>query len=190
MELIQALKQGDQLVFARIFDLFHQKAFGFFMNRLDKDRELAKELTQLCFIKLWQSRHSLSEQHSLDRQLFTIAKTTLIDFIRKESRKSKLRKVIERNQEGVVRMQEEGISGFEQRDYLSQVLHRLPPARKKILQLKYLYGYSNREIADQLSISIKTVEDHVTKGLHELKLHSQLPVVFCLFFLVASPVLA
>ncbi len=188
MELLQALKQGDQLVFARVFEMFHQKAFGFFMNRLEKDRELAKELTQLCFIKLWQSRHSLSEQHSLDRQIFTIAKTTLIDFIRRESRKSKLQKAVEINRKGMDRMQEEGVSGFEQRDYLSQVLHRLPPTRKKILQLKYLYGYSNKEIADQLSISVKTVEDHVTKGLHELKLHSGLPVAFCLFFLLASPV--
>lgn len=71
---------------------------------------------------------------------------------------------------------------FEGTNYINTLLKKLPPTRKKILRLKFVYGYSNREIAEILSISVKTVEDHVTKGLKELRNHPEVSVAFTLFF--------
>ncbi len=53
--------------------------------------------------------------------------------------------------------------------------------------MKVLNGYSNKEIASLLSISINTVEDHITKGLNELRTTTALSVPFILFFLLDHP---
>ncbi|MBS1663689.1 MAG: sigma-70 family RNA polymerase sigma factor [Bacteroidetes bacterium] len=182
MEVVEAIKRGDQRVFTEVFDAFHGKVFGFFLTRFHGDRDLAMELTQLTYIKLWQSRHTLSLLHPLDKQLFIIAKYTLIDHLRKEARFSKLK------QKAAAGAGPEGTEAqhtlFEGQDYVMTRLRGLPPTRRKVLQLKVLQGYSNKEIASHLSISVKTVEDHVTKGLSELRTASLASVSLTFFYLL------
>jgi RNA polymerase sigma-70 factor (ECF subfamily) len=59
----------------------------------------------------------------------------------------------------------------------------LPPVRRKIIEQK-LEGFSNPEIASNLSISQKTVENHLNKAFHQLKKHLQVPLflILLLFF--------
>jgi RNA polymerase sigma-70 factor (ECF subfamily) len=58
---------------------------------------------------------------------------------------------------------------FESADYLRKAAGGLPPVRKNIFLLKVIKGYSNKEIAEELSISVKTVEDHYSKAVRHLK---------------------
>jgi RNA polymerase sigma-70 factor (ECF subfamily) len=184
MDKLLAIKRGDQKAFAEVFEASYQKTFGFFMVRTKRDRELSKELTQLTYIKLWQSKHTLSEDHSLDKQLFIIAKYTLIDFIRKEATVQKTKESAIKN----IKLQNEftdfSTTSFESTDYVSAILKELPPVKKKVLQLKILQGYTNAEIAGLLSISVKTVEDHVTKGLLKLRSKDIVFVAFTFFFIL------
>jgi RNA polymerase sigma-70 factor (ECF subfamily) len=184
MNKLSAIKRGDQKAFAEVFETSYQKMFGFFMVRTKKDRELSKELTQLTYIKLWQSKHTLSEDHSLEKQLFIIAKYTLIDFIRKEATVQKTKESVTKNNESQSKLTDFNTSPFESTDYVSAILKELPPVRKKILQLKILQGYTNAEIAGLLSISVKTVEDHVTKGLLKLRSKDIVFVAFTFFFIL------
>ncbi|BAV04360.1 RNA polymerase sigma-70 factor, ECF subfamily [Filimonas lacunae] len=186
MEIVEAVKNGDPNAFSMVFEQFHEKVFGFFMNRMQGNREEAKELTQLTYIKLWQSRHTLSLSYTIDRQLFVMAKHTLVDYIRREARAEKSKDVVAATYTPQQAVTEFSNSFFEGKDYVIARLKQLPPTRKKILQLKMLNGYSNKEIAGLLSISVKTVEDHVTKGLHELRATTTLSVPFLLFFLLDS----
>ena len=187
MDKILAIQQGDTIAFAQAFDMYYKKTFGFFMNRTQKNRELCKELTQLTYIKLWQGRHSLSLQHPLEKQLFIMAKYTLIDYLRRQASKRKTTDAALQAVPEAATEAEAHATQFETNDYISSMLKKLPPTRQKVLQLKYLYGYSNKEIASQLSVSIKTVEDHVTKGLSQLRTHTALPAAFILFFVTSLP---
>lgn len=189
MDKILAIQQGDTIAFAQAFDMYYKKTFGFFMNRTQKNRELCKELTQLTYIKLWQGRHTLSQQHPLEKQLFIMAKYTLIDYMRRQASQRKTTDAVMQAvpQAAAEAAGEAQATQFETNDYISSMLKKLPPTRQKVLQLKYLYGYSNKEIASQLSVSIKTVEDHVTKGLSQLRTHTALPAAFILFFVTSLP---
>ncbi len=187
METIKAVKNGDEKVFSEIFDTLHGKVFGFFMRRTNNDREASKELAQLTYIKLWQSKHTLSLSHPLEKQLFIIAKYTLIDYIRREAKADKSKDAVAKTIVPESLYSEFSSTVFESKDYVIAKLKQLPPTRKKILQMKVLNGYSNKEIASLLSISINTVEDHITKGLNELRTTTALSVPFILFFLLDHP---
>jgi RNA polymerase sigma factor, sigma-70 family len=189
-ELLSELIEGNEQSFAEIFEAFYKKVFNFYFYRTNNDREAAKDLTQLVFIKLWNSKHTLSSAYTLDRQIFLMARNVLIDHVRKEAVKQK--RTTSLNGE----IKEQTSNGadfqtvsFENNNYVSSVIKQLPPVRKKVLQMKILYGYSNKEIAGMLSISPKTVEDHVTKGLNELRHRLSVPAAFAFFFLLNQSLL-
>ncbi len=169
MNEITAIKEGIDAAFVKVYEDFHVKTFRFFLKRT-RVHETARELTQQTFIKLWRSRHTLSEAFSLDTQIFTIAGTILIDHLRKEATQKKLFTIL---REGGSSEKGTGMafpaSAFETSDYLSAVVERLPPVRKKVILLKTAHGFTNKEIARELSISVKTVESHVTKALRQIR---------------------
>lgn len=175
MDKIAYIKQGDVSVFTDLFHAWHNKVFSFYMKSTGNDRELAKELTQLAFIKLWNSRKNLSDQHPVEKQLFVIARSILIDHFRNmASRKNAQQSFASENIPATTAAQPAPVAAFESDDFMEELMDKLPPARKKVIRLKFIYGFSNREIAERLSVSVKTVEDHITKGLKELRTHPEL----------------
>ena len=171
MNEITAIKKGDRSVFVDIYNRFHAKLFRYFLEK-SRSRETAKELTQQAFIKLWQSRHTLSESHPIDSQCFTIASSVLIDHLRKETVERKRRAQLSDNIVHQAHSFDAGVRAFESSDLLHAAAGDLPPVRRSIFLLKMVQGYSNKQIAENLSISIKTVEDHYTKALRQIKLAS------------------
>jgi RNA polymerase sigma factor (sigma-70 family) len=166
MEKLTAIRNGDHATFIEVYELMHARVFRFFLKRV-YFHDTAKDLTQQCFIKLWQYRGSLSPEHSLEKQLFITARGLLINHIKKEATQKKLKA-------GMVRqLPAEAEAGgdllLERTDELNKAIGGLPPVRKRVIILKTFYGRSNKEIAQQLQISVKTVEDHVTKAFRHIR---------------------
>jgi len=131
---------------------------------------MAKELVQLAFIKLWQFRHTLSDNYTLDTQLFNIASSTLIDYLRQQSTlRKKIVTLSEDTSKLVNAPAPETGNSFEYADYLHSAMQSLSPVRKKVFILSRIYGHSYKEISHQLSISVKTVEDHMAKALKQIR---------------------
>jgi RNA polymerase sigma-70 factor (ECF subfamily) len=174
-----SIKEGDHAAYLEVYNLLHIKIFRFFLKRIP-EHEPVKDLTQQCFIRLWQFRHTLSEEHPLEKQIFIIARGLLINHIKKESTQKKLKAVH-------LQMKEKEYlhpvmdNSFEVSDEVNAAIQTLPPVRKKIIILKTFHGCTNKEIASQLSISVKTVEDHVTKAFRHIR-----EVVIALLLLLCS----
>jgi RNA polymerase sigma factor (sigma-70 family) len=169
MNEITAIREGIEAAFEKAYGDFHAKAFRFFFKRVGL-HEMARELTQQTFIKLWRSRHTLSEAFSLDTQIFTIAGSVFIDHLRRQSARDKLHIALTAEQGN--RKEEQSSSpafAFEASDYWATVVARLTPVRKKVILMKTKNGFSNKEIASKLSISVKTVESHITKAVHQIR---------------------
>ena len=169
MDEITAIKEGIEAAFERAYNEYHVKTFRFFLKRV-RMHETAKELTQQTFIKLWRSRHTLSESFSLDTQIFTIAGTILIDHLRKRASQNRLHVILEERlaNENCQQMPFTSVA-LEKSDSLAAMVAELPPVRKKVILLKTQYGFSNKEIANELSISVKTVESHVSKAIRQIR---------------------
>ncbi len=183
MNEITAIREGIEAAFVKAYEDFHVKTFRFFLKRIPI-HDTAKELTQQTFVKLWRSRHTLSESHSLDVQLFTIAGTILIDHLRKDSARKKMHIVLhEERRNDRNPFIPSPAHALETSDYFSAIVEKLPPVRKKVILLKTTQGFSNKEIARELSISVKTVENHVTKAIRHIRsLTSLLLILLTLLF--------
>ena len=86
---LPAIKEGDHAAFLEVYEALHVKVFRFFLKKISL-HDTAKDLTQQCFIRLWQFRHTLSYAHPLEKQIFIIARSLLINHIKKESTQRKI----------------------------------------------------------------------------------------------------
>lgn len=169
MNDISGIRDGDAGMFRAVYDQLHVKVFRYFFKRTTL-HETATELTQQLFIKLWQSRHTLSHDYSLEVQLFTMANSVLIDHLRKEATNRKnYHSVADFDPVAEARYEPAAYQSLEASDYFRLAVHKLPPVRRKVFILKILHGFSNQEIAVRLSVSVKTVEDHLWKAVRHIR---------------------
>jgi RNA polymerase sigma-70 factor (ECF subfamily) len=165
MNDITDIRQGNAGSFRDVYDQFHTRVFRYFFKRASL-YATAEELTQQLFVKLWQSRHTLSAELSMEIQLFTMANSVWIDHLRKEATSRKYQRPMPAFETMAEAYHDQpAFHAIEASDYLKHAIHRLPPVRRKIFILKMLHGFSNQEIAGKLSVSVKTVEDHLWKAV-------------------------
>lgn len=166
MDKILALKEGNTLVFEQVYHAYHEKLYFYFLKHT-RSGLWAEELLQTTFVKLWHHRRRLSVEHTLSEQIFRIAKTSLIDMVRRQRHHQEFLKTytMERPQQGLT-------ADPANRDAIHQLyreMDNLPPVRKKVFMLSRIDGLSHKEISQILAISPKTVEVHITKALKQLR---------------------
>lgn len=126
----------------------------------------------MAFTKLWQCRRTLQEEYTISTQLFRIATTILIDFLRKYNNKDAVtaRLDVLEIEKGIDSTTEK-MRGAELQKKISEAVNDLPPVRKQVFEMSREQGMTYREIAETLCVSSKTVETHIYKALKQIKKH-------------------
>lgn len=169
-EELLALLSGndDRKAFETLYERYSTRIFDYIHARVN-DRYTAQEIVQELFVGLWQKRNVLDVQ-ACRSYLFSAAKNLIISHYRKEM----ARVVRQQNWEAERPRQEEHayqetlVQDLQVR--YQEGLHLLPDKCQRVFSLSR-QGLSNREVADQLSISEKTVEQHITKALRFLRMY-------------------
>lgn len=178
MTTVVAIKNGNQNAYEEVFYDYHNKLYAFVLSKTNSEF-IAEEVTQLTFIKLWQYRTNLNDELSINVQLFRIAKTTLIDILRKETKRQTAYQLVSFKQQSEINI-EEYIYQKELQKKLEQAIGKLPVARRNVFKLSRYDGLSYKEIASRLSLSTKTVEHHIALALKQLR---HFLTLLCLLFL-------
>jgi RNA polymerase sigma factor (sigma-70 family) len=170
--LIYSLQQGSEEVFRGIYDDYHPKLYGYFLKKT-RSPGVSEDLVQETFIKLWRFREGLNPELSLSIQVFRIARTTIIDLLRKNAR-SRMESVpfTHMAQLADSLSQTDPSEALPRLSHIRDTLSRLSPMRRKIIEQR-LEGFSNHEIAANLSISKKTVENQINKAFQEIKKYAE-----------------
>ncbi len=151
----------------RCYAEWDERVYYYFLKKTGLT-DSARELTQITFIKIWQYRSSLSPDYSFEVQLFQRARLAWIDYLRKQASERKGQLSLQALSDSQPQSKDEPAE-FEMNHHLKTALDLLPPMRKKVFELHRLQGYSYREIALHLSISVKTVDNHLSKAVRQLK---------------------
>jgi RNA polymerase sigma-70 factor (family 1) len=168
---IKELKDGNELYFKKVFDQYHQKLYFFILYKT-RSEYIAEEVVQMAFTKFWQCRQSLREEYTISTQLYRMATTILIDFLRKYNNKDAVTAGLDTvNIEAGVDSTYEKISGTELQKRISAAVNELPPVRRQVFEMSREQGMTYREIAETLCVSSKTVETHIYKALKQIKKH-------------------
>jgi RNA polymerase sigma-70 factor (family 1) len=168
--LLKQFKSNDKNAIDLLYAIYSRRLYKFAFSYL-KTEEDALDVVQDVFVNLWDKRHSLKENTNLEAYLFTVTKNSVISIFRK---KISEKEYLEHLRQTTIPCHNES---EEQYDYqrlsqkIQELIEQLPKQRRLIFRMSKEKGQSNKSIAEELNISVKTVEDHMTKARRFLKEH-------------------
>lgn len=169
--LLSKIREGDNRAFNEVFYVYSNKLYRFLFDRTNS-AYLANEITQLTFIKLWRYRENLNLDIKLSTQIFQIAKTLMIDELRREGRAKEHLEQYKVAENIFNITMTSGYDAMDEKDtqqLINQAIEKLPPVRQKVFKLSREEDLSHKEIADVLSISVKTVDKHIQLALRYIR---------------------
>ncbi|HEY5499378.1 MAG TPA: RNA polymerase sigma-70 factor [Bacteroidales bacterium] len=174
-QMLEALCVGEHKAFEEIFTAYYNK-ISYFINGLLKSEADSEELTQDIFVKLWINRQSIDPKKSFNAYIYTVARNAAFNFLKhKFVETSYLENYTELNE---VAHPEQLIFAKEISLLVELTVGKMPVQRKTIYQLSRDQDLSNEEIALQLGIAKKTVENQLSLALQELRRIIHLFLVF------------
>ena len=169
--LLSAIAAGDDLAFEQLYDRYSAMVFRVAF-RILKNRELAEEMVQEAFWRVWRRSASFErERGSVAQWLFGITHNLCIDELRRM--RARPNTVADDNL-AINRVIDDQIDipgsaiASERHDVLRSALEILPESQREAVEMMYLNGLSQQEIANRLNRPLGTIKTRVRLGLQKL----------------------
>ncbi|MCG8502665.1 MAG: RNA polymerase sigma-70 factor [Firmicutes bacterium] len=180
---IKEIKSGDAEAFNQIFNLYGERLFRFSYGYL-KSRAEAEEVVQEVFLRVWNGRKNLNPDLSFKAYLFKIAFRYIHLQFQKISQEQAYRHDIVKASLSMTDDLEKRIDYQSLLELVDKLIDQLPKRQKEVVIKRKKEGIPVKDIAAELGISAKTVENHLTQALKTLRgnLEKEGKVAGLLFF--------
>ncbi|WP_353127891.1 RNA polymerase sigma-70 factor [Parapedobacter pyrenivorans] len=167
--LVTALKNGDNDAFEVVYKRMASKLLHYVNSRV-YDRALSEEIVQEIFVSLWGRRHKLDADMALEPYLFGAAKYQILSHIRSEKVHHKYAEhfvwFVVQEQENST---EDIVNEADLKAVIEEQISHLPPKCQRAFRLSRFEYLSITEIAEEMGISKRTVENYITHALKHLR---------------------
>lgn len=170
-QVLEQLAQGSTQAFTHLFDHYRGRIFRVSLRFL-KSRELAEEVVQEVFLKIWRRREELVRIINFEAYILTMARNQIFDSIKQVAAETEGKKEIAYAIH-CVEDADHSLLEAEYTELLQNAINLLPPKQKQIFRLAKLEGLSHQAIAEQLQISRLTVKTHMAKALQTIRQNLQ-----------------
>jgi RNA polymerase sigma-70 factor (ECF subfamily) len=167
-EIIGRIRKGDVGQFELLFRSSYVSLVRY-AKTLIKDHDTAEEIVQDLFFRLWKDKEKLNIESSLNGYLFRSVHNKCLHYIEHN-------RVVERHAEEMLYQQSESLESpsdilnyKELQEKVARILERLPERCGRIFTMSRFEGLKYSEIAERLSVSIKTVEANMGRALKEFR---------------------
>lgn len=173
-QLAAACLFGNDKAFAELLERYLKPIYGF-LYQMVRDQAVVEDLAQETFIKAWKNMHRFDQSKSFKTWIFTIAKNTALDYLKKkkttpfsffedEKGNSHLENVSED-----AALPDEILEREDVAREMEDKLELIPQKYRTILVLRYKEDFSLHEIAEILGAPYNTVKAYHSRGLNQLK---------------------
>lgn len=167
-ELLTRLYNSDQQAFTDIYNLYWKKLFFVAAHKLHNLSE-AEELVQDIFLDLWNRRHELQIQGNLSSYLAVCVKYKVINVLAKRNLKARYQQHAYLTSSLADQSTIQTLQLEELKKQLMAETNKLPHKCRLVFELSRNDGYTQKQIANRLRISEKTVEAHLSRALRALR---------------------
>jgi RNA polymerase sigma-70 factor (ECF subfamily) len=152
-----------------LFDIHYQPLCNF-AKKYVTDMDKAEDIVQDVFVKLWNTRDTIDDAKSIKSLIFTMVKNRCLEVIRRENinKKAITHLTIVTDDSDYI-IDDEEANKWLLIDQIYVSMRHLPPKCEEVFRMAKINGLSYTQIADELNISIKTVEGHMSKALKILR---------------------
>lgn len=191
---LKLLKNKDEKAFQHIVETYWVRIHKFAQIYTRND-DVSKEITQDTFLKLWEKKEELLEETCLISYLTVICRNKCLDYLRKKQ--MRFVSIDEVSDDMIYDHYHLGILENKTSDLLlakelnkivRNIVDQLPEKTRMIFEKSRKEAKMNKEIAEELNVSIKTIEFHISKALQKLKkeIPTEYYIMIALFILVGK----
>lgn len=166
--LTQSASIYDDDAFEQLFKS-HYKSLHIYVNTMLRDEEMAEEIVQNMFMRFWEKRNLLDINTSIKAYLYKCVHNDTLNYLKHQKVKARYQEhavYTSSNSEPASHKVE--LSELESKLY--EAMSDLPEQCRAIFQMSRFEELKYREIAEQMGLSIKTVENQMGKALRILRL--------------------
>lgn len=166
VDILSRLRANDQSVLKELFQA-HYPSVCKTIHRFIIDKNLVEDLAQEVFIRFWRKRQDLNITSSVPAYLRRMAINEALGHLRKQ--KYYEEEITPNTMGGSAESGEEQFLYAELEGSIKDAIDALPPRCRSVFQLSRFEDHTYQEIADKMGISIKTVENQMSKALRILR---------------------
>jgi RNA polymerase sigma-70 factor (ECF subfamily) len=166
--LINRIIRGDQTAFELVFR-FYYPGLVVFASQITLDRREAEEIVQDFFVRFWTKRSNLHEAGSVKSYFFTSVRNSSLNFLKREKVKEKLIGELKQLMKDNLLYDPDLYIQSVLQDDIRNAFEKLPPKTREVFMMSRFRGKKNDEIANELNLSKRTVETHITHALKILR---------------------
>lgn len=170
IELLAMVKDDSMEAFEELYNRYWKKLYAFAYKRI-RSREITEEIIQDFLANLWAGRTNLVIKTSFEGYIYTAVRNLVLNCIAKETRRNAYTQFLQLFKTEEDNSTEETVNVRDFYFNLQKELNYLPAKCRSVFEMSRQENKSNKQIADELGISEKTVESHLTKAIRRLRVN-------------------
>ncbi len=167
-QIVQRIVAGDEVAFRKLFDQYYPMMVNK-ANMILKDENLAKDAAQNVFVSIWNNRSNFNISSSLQGYLSKATINKSLNLIQSRKKHGGASDYLDDHDQGEQETSHGRMEADEMKKRIHLAINELPERCRLIFVMNRIEGMSHKEIADQLDISSKTIENQMTKALKFLR---------------------
>lgn len=171
----EQIRQGDEKAFEALFAAYFQKLCRFATEYV-LDKEIARELVQDSFARLWETKDKLQPESNIPALLYAITRNNSLNYLKRiVSHKRYFEYQLNKSNElqlNLIALSDFAIENFiadELQEQIEKAIQELPEKCRSVFEASRNEGLSYMEIAREFNISERTVENHIAAALKKLR---------------------
>ncbi|HSI69016.1 MAG TPA: sigma-70 family RNA polymerase sigma factor [Gillisia sp.] len=168
--LISQLQAGNEKAFERLYNLYSESLYGIIYNII-REEKIAEEVLQDVFLKIWNNASSYDpDKGRFFTWILNIARNASIDRLRSKDFKNRRTNLRSENFEELLEAQS-NVAGKIDAIGLQKYLDKIGPVCKRLIDLLFFKGFTQKESAEELDIPLGTVKSRNRVCIDKLRAH-------------------
>ena len=166
--LIERLIAGEEKAFCKLYMQYKPRLYKFTIALL-KSQNVAEDICQDIFFSIWENRCYLKSNTSFSSFLFSMARNRIINYLRDESCHKRILDNLYEQAIDYDNSTKNTILVNDLTEHMKKAILLLSTRQREVFELSRNRLLTNKEISEQLNISISTVQDHLSSSLRILR---------------------
>ncbi|AKD03696.1 RNA polymerase sigma-70 factor [Pontibacter korlensis] len=187
--LLGFVQESDEDAFTELYRRYWRQLYISALKRISNEDD-AKDIIQELFIKLWNRRTTLPDEVKVAEYLYTALRYRIINFIQADEVRLKYANAQLTEQDNfAASVAESSLALQEIESIIEKAVEAMPERMQEVFILSYRKGFTPKEIAVQLSLSVQTVKNYLSsaRALLKCRITEQKPQLYAQVLLMFAP---
>lgn len=162
-QIIEGIRCGDINIMKHLYECYYVLLCNF-AYRFTKDIDTAKDIISDIFLNIWLKREKIEISTSLRSYLYVAVRNQCLNYLKIMKRNNLRLSFHDEDESWDIASEEEFFKAIESDEEVELILSKLPDRKRLVFKLKVIDGLKYKEIAEILSISVNTVQNHMVEA--------------------------